>query len=158
MTQTSLARIFSIDAIAIDALLLTTLQNPVMHKKLVKQRGQEAQYLLNLLQAVCRFAAKYLYCSLICPTRQRLGFPLDPSRERFHLGALMRLSRSSGLYPECMVLKGIELVGKTAIDFGGYGDIWQGLLGGKQIAVKVLKMLYKPDRVRFLQVGYLFTV
>jgi hypothetical protein len=42
------------DAIAIDALLLQTLQNRVMYKHLVAQRGQEAQPLLNLLQAVRR--------------------------------------------------------------------------------------------------------
>jgi hypothetical protein len=40
------------DANAIDALLLQTLQNPVKYQQLVARRGQEAQSLLNLLQAV----------------------------------------------------------------------------------------------------------
>jgi hypothetical protein len=55
-----------------------------------------------------------------------------------------------------MVLKGIELAGKVAIDFGGYGDIWKGLLGGREIAVKVLKILHKPEKDKFLKVGDLF--
>jgi hypothetical protein len=34
-----------------------------------------------------------------------------------------------------MVLKGIKLVGKVAVDSGGYGDIWKGMLGGHAVAV-----------------------
>lgn len=52
-TQTSLAHVLNIDAIAIDALLLTTLRDHNKYKQLVRRRGQEAQALLNLLQAVC---------------------------------------------------------------------------------------------------------
>ena len=87
--------------------------------------------------------------------RQRLGFPLEPSLKRFHLGALINLARSSGLYPECMILKGIELVGKAAIDGGGFGDIWKGVLGGQDIAVKVLRVYQKSDKEKLLKVGYL---
>jgi len=54
-----------------------------------------------------------------------------------------------------MVLKGIGLVGRAAVDFGGYGDIWKGILGGKEIAVKVLRILRKPEKEKFLKVGYL---
>jgi hypothetical protein len=54
-----------------------------------------------------------------------------------------------------MTLKGIELAGKVAIDFGGYGDIWKGLLAGKEIAVKVLRILHKFDKDKFLKVSYL---
>jgi len=56
-----------------------------------------------------------------------------------------------------MVLKGIDVgvVGTVAIDFGGYGDIWKGLLGGKEIAVKVLRILRKSEKEKFLKVGYL---
>jgi hypothetical protein len=52
-----------------------------------------------------------------------------------------------------MILKGIRLVGQAAIDFGGYGDIWKGSLGGKEIAVKVLRILRKPEKDKFLKVG-----
>jgi hypothetical protein len=52
-----------------------------------------------------------------------------------------------------MILKGIEFVGKSAIDFGGYGDIWSGSLGGRDLAVKVLK-IRNTEKDKFLKVGY----
>ena len=48
----TLVRIINIDAIAIDALLLATLQHKDKYRQFIKQRGWEAQSLLNLLQAV----------------------------------------------------------------------------------------------------------
>jgi hypothetical protein len=56
-----------------------------------------------------------------------------------------------------MTLTGIniEVVGTAAVDFGGYGDIWKGLLGGKEIGVKVLRISHQRDKVKFLKVGYL---
>jgi hypothetical protein len=54
-TQTSLAHVLNIDAIAIDALLLKTLRDHNKYKQFVRRRGQEAQSLLNLLQAVCLY-------------------------------------------------------------------------------------------------------
>ncbi|KIM79496.1 hypothetical protein PILCRDRAFT_823402 [Piloderma croceum F 1598] len=132
IVPTDLARILDIDAMSIDALLLATLQDRIKRKQLVKRSGQEAQSLLNLLQA-------------------RLGFPLDPHLERFHLWALIRLCRSSGLYPECMILKGIEKAGTAAVDFGGYGDIWKGSLGGNEIGIKVLRILRTSEKEKFLK-------
>ena len=52
-----------------------------------------------------------------------------------------------------MTLKGIEMVGDAAIDGGGYGDIWKGLLNGQEIAVKVLRIFHKPDKNKLLKVG-----
>lgn len=51
-----------------------------------------------------------------------------------------------------MTLKGIEFVGKTALDGGGYGDIWKGQLGGNEISIKVLKFYQKSDKVKVLKV------
>ena len=48
-------QVLAMDANAIDALLLAILQDPAKYRHLVKQRGPEAQSLLNLLQAVCIF-------------------------------------------------------------------------------------------------------
>lgn len=52
----TLERVLKMDANAIDALLLATLQNSAMYKHVVKRLGQEAQSLLNLLQAVSIFS------------------------------------------------------------------------------------------------------
>ena|SRR5882762_2419391 len=87
---------------------------------------------------------------------QRLGFPLDVSLKHLHTSALLKLSRTSGLYPECMMLKGLELSGNSAIDGGGFGDIWKGLFKGQEIAVKILRIFSQSDKDKILKVGCLF--
>jgi hypothetical protein len=52
-----------------------------------------------------------------------MDLPLDPPAKRRHVGALIKLSRASGLYPECMILRGIKLVGGDAVAGGGYGEV-----------------------------------
>ena len=79
---------------------------------------------------------------------------LDPPAKRRHVGALIQLSRASGLYPECMILRGIKLVGGDAVAGGGYGDVWKGSLQGQQLAVKVLKIFLKDDLTKLLKVYY----
>ena len=147
--------VLRLDALAIDALLLATLQDRVKYRRLVKLCGQEAQAILNLLQAVRLLCRKIYYIAFVnMSLGQRLGFPLNASLKCFHLGALIKLSRTSGLFPECMVLKGIELVGKAAMDGGSYGDIWKGMLGSQGVAVKVLKIYQKSDKDKLLRVSY----
>jgi hypothetical protein len=147
--------VLRLDTLAVDALLLATLQDRFKYQHLVKRRGPEAQSILNLLQAV-RLLCRKIYCITFVnmPLGQRLGFPMNTSLKCFHLGALIKLSRASGLFPECMVLKGIELVGKAAMDGGSYGDIWKGMLGGQGVAVKVLKIYQKSDKEKLLRVSY----
>jgi len=128
----TLEHVLKMDANAIDALLLATLQDPDMYRHIVQRHGQEAQSLLNLLQA-------------------RLGFPLDPSLKHSYTSALIKLSRNSSLYPECMTLKGIKLTGDSAVDNGGFGDIWKGLLKDKEIAVKVLRIVRQADKHKVLK-------
>jgi hypothetical protein len=53
-TQTAIDRILTIDAIAIDALLLEVLRDTARYRRLLKQRDREAQSLLDLIQAVSR--------------------------------------------------------------------------------------------------------
>ena len=64
----------------------------------------------------------------------------------------MKLSRASGLYPECLVLKGVHMEGHPVAG-GGYGDVYKGLLQGKQIAVKVLRIYQDSDLVKLLKVA-----
>ena len=54
--------------------------------------------------------------------------------------------------PECMVL---NVVGKAAVDCGSFGDIWKGVLGTQDIAVKVLKVYQKSNKEKLLKVGKL---
>jgi len=60
--------------------------------------------------------------------------------------ALIKLSRNSGYYPECLVLKGVQL--GDLVTSGGYGDVYKGHLKGQLIAVKVLKISHDKDIAR----------
>jgi hypothetical protein len=46
---------------------------------------------------------------------------MDPGLKARYVKALLRLSRASGLYPECLALKGIEMEAEP-VDRGGYGE------------------------------------
>ncbi|KIM82030.1 hypothetical protein PILCRDRAFT_88827 [Piloderma croceum F 1598] len=66
------------------------------------------------------------------------------------LDLLQALSRASGLYPECLVLKGVHMEAHPVAG-GGYGDVFKGLLQGKQIAVKVLRIYQDSDLDKLLK-------
>ncbi|KIM90339.1 hypothetical protein PILCRDRAFT_812075 [Piloderma croceum F 1598] len=76
---------------------------------------------------------------------------MDVSLKHLYTRPLMKLSRTSGLYPECMTLKQVEWVGNSVIDGGGYGDIRKGLLNGQEIAVKILRVFRKSDKDSLLK-------
>lgn len=152
--QMTLDHVLKMDANIIDALLLATLQDRDKYMQLVKRQGQEAQSLLDLLQAVRSYCCPFILS--YSDITQRLGFPLDASLKRLHTGALIKLSRYSVLYPECLTLTGIQLVGDAPIDVGNYGDIWKGLLSGQVIAVKMLRIYRTVDQDKLLKVVCLF--
>lgn len=83
---------------------------------------------------------------------QRLDFSIHPAYKPRHVKALVKLSRASGLYPECLVLEGVDIEGHP-VARGGYGDVYIGLLHGKQIAVKVLRIYQDSDSVKLLKVA-----
>ena len=148
----TLEQILKLDSKAFDALLIQTLQDRSTCRQLVDRCNREAQSLLNLLQAVCLCILPFVHATANSDSKQRLGFPLEPSLAHFFKRALIKLSRTSGLYPECMTLKGIKLVGKIALVAGSYGDIWNGLLEGQEICIKVLKVFQRSDKVKLLKV------
>jgi hypothetical protein len=53
-----------------------------------------------------------------------------------------------------MTLRGVELADRMAVASGGFSDIFKMLLRGQEIAVKVLKVFQRTDKVRLLKVGY----
>jgi hypothetical protein len=123
--------------------------NSVKYKQVLSRRGSSAQALLNLLQAVCFDSCPV--CVAHSNFRQRLNFPIDAAYKLRHIETLIRLSRASGLYPECLVLKGINIEG-NAVAGGTFGDIYKGHLGGQTIAVKVLRAFTASDRDHLLKV------
>jgi hypothetical protein len=80
-----------------------------------------------------------------------LDVAVDPALRRHHVKALIKLSGATGLYPECLVLKGIEIIG-DAVAGGGFADIFKGRLRDQEIAVKVLRVYQKSDIEKLLKV------
>jgi len=64
---------------------------------------------------------------------------------------LIRLSTATGLYPECLVLEGIKIIGNP-IGGGGFADIYKGCLLDQEIAVKVLRIYQKSDIQKLFKV------
>jgi hypothetical protein len=80
-----------------------------------------------------------------------LDVAVEPALRRHHVKALIKLSGATGLYPECLVLKGIEIIGDT-VGGGGFADIFKGRLRDQEIAVKVLRVYHKSDIEKLLKV------
>ena len=76
---------------------------------------------------------------------------MDPKLKHRHVQALIKLSRASGLYPDCIALNGIELE-EDPVAGGGFGEVHKGLFQGQHIAVKVLRVYQKSDVVKLLKV------
>ncbi|KAF5351141.1 hypothetical protein D9756_008335 [Leucocoprinus leucothites] len=97
------------------------LQVKEKYKAFLAYRGDQAQQVLDCLQLV-----------LDSPSLR------NPDRAVI-LRALTRLSTSSGLYPRCFKLQGIEMLGSEPIDEGRYGDVWKGISHGQLVCAKILR-------------------
>jgi hypothetical protein len=69
---------------------------------------------------------------------------MDSSYKHRHLNALIRLSRASGLYPECFVLKTIN-IDPNPVAHGGFADIHKGDFLGQEVGIKQLKVYQRSD-------------
>jgi hypothetical protein len=71
------------------------------------------------------------------------------------------LSGASGLYPECLNLKGIEIIGEAIIGDarrGGFADVFKGRLRDQVIAVKVLRVYQEWDIEKLLKVMLMYAI
>ncbi|KAK7001925.1 kinase domain-containing protein [Favolaschia claudopus] len=107
------------------ARLAKSLQNRDGYDTFLEYRGTEAQEMLDLLQDL-------LDLELFSVIRPML------------FKAMRRLSRASNLYPHSFTLTGLQKVG-TQVAGGGYGDIWQGLVGGESVCIKMLRIFQESD-------------
>ncbi|KIM87637.1 hypothetical protein PILCRDRAFT_815214 [Piloderma croceum F 1598] len=124
-SDSTFQKVVAYDVIGLSARLTTLISNGDEFKKLVSLTGSAAQSVINLLQA-------------------RLDFWTDPEYKPRHVKTLVKLSKNSALFPDSLVLKGIEYDGFPA-EGGGFGNVYKGRLGGLTIAVKVLKVYRKTD-------------
>lgn len=85
---------------------------------------------------------------------QRLKFPMGPESKCRHTSALFELSGATGLYPEYLSLKGIEM-DAIPIAGGGFTYVYKGSLHGTEVALKVLRICPTSDSTNLLQVRLL---
>jgi len=74
-----------------------------------------------------------------------------------HLNALVKLSRVSGLYPECFVLKTIK-IDPNPVAHGGFADIYKGDFLGQEVGIKQLKVYQKSDIEKLLKVMLMYAI
>ena len=145
-------KLVAIDTVGLCSHLTAMVTDNNKFKRLLTQRGHEAQALLNLLQAVCiYFIYSQYYLHVLSCLGQRLEFPLEHLHKPRHVKALLELSRKSGLYPQCLALRGVEM-DQLPVAHGGFGDVYKGRWQGKLIGVKVMKMYQNSDTDRLLKV------
>ena len=65
---------------------------------------------------------------------------MDPAIRPRHTKALLKLTKASRLYPECLVLKVIDM-DPHPIAVGTFGDVFKGLLHNQVITVKTLRVI-----------------
>ena len=70
------------------------------------------------------------------------------------MSAIVKLSKNSGLYPECLILRGVQKLGQDAVAGGSFGDIWKGDVGGHMIAIKVMRIFGASNIEKVLKVCY----
>ena len=68
------------------------------------------------------------------------------------LGALLRLSKSSKLYPECLTITDLER-DDDVLDSGRFGDIYKGRSCNQAICLKVIKVNQKTQIKHLLKVS-----
>ncbi|EDR06697.1 uncharacterized protein LACBIDRAFT_299795 [Laccaria bicolor S238N-H82] len=68
------------------------------------------------------------------------------------LSVLLRLSRKSGLYPECIILKDVVHEDNCAVAPGHFGEVWKGKFRNQQVCLKVVKIYKQSDVHRLLKV------
>ncbi|KAJ7113586.1 kinase-like domain-containing protein, partial [Mycena epipterygia] len=110
---------------AIGVIVVLFLQDPEFYKEFLACPQTEAQQLLDLLQDL-------LDHDILSTVRPLL------------FKALLRLSRVSGLHPNCFPLMGLQKVGEQ-VAAGGFGDIWKGVFRGQNVSVKVMRLFEDSD-------------
>jgi len=149
--ESLLRKLLTLDDIGLSTQVALLLDDKAKYKQVLGQCGPSAQALLNLLQAVCQW--QVITCVFLTWVflQQHLNFPVNSIHKPHHVKALIKLSRASKLYPECIILKGVNLQGNPVAG-GAYGDVYKGHIEGQILAVKVLKVYEMSERDKLLKV------
>jgi hypothetical protein len=73
------------------------------------------------------------------------------------LNAVNVLSKKSGCYPECFSVPQLEIA-ERPVAYGGFADVSEGVLLGRKVAVKALRLYKDNDLKDILKVNYLINL
>ncbi|KAL0564120.1 Receptor-interacting serine/threonine-protein kinase 1, partial [Marasmius crinis-equi] len=61
---------------------------------------------------------------------------------------ILRLSKNSGLHPQCLAIQNVKKFGEYPIDAGGFGEVWKGVIGdsSQHVCLKVVK-IYQDSNI-----------
>ncbi|THU93870.1 kinase-like protein [Dendrothele bispora CBS 962.96] len=111
----------------------TILNDQAGYRRLLSQRGELAQAILDLLQTL------YDYPEVTPELRSKI------------CKAMIHLSRKSSLCPTCLTLNNVEKLGEHPVAAGGFADIWKGSLGKQVTCLKIPRLHVVPDRDKLLK-------
>ncbi|KAG7095871.1 hypothetical protein E1B28_006562 [Marasmius oreades] len=102
-------------------------------KELLETRGDSAQEWLDIFQLLAEYpnVSKNLQSSI------------------FRL--MIRLSRKSGLHPQCLTIWGVQKLGNHPIGGGAFGDVWKGRIGQQLVCMKVVRAFETSDVKQILK-------
>jgi hypothetical protein len=127
------------------------------YKRLLACQGDNPQALLDVIQAVRSFPP-FHGCHSLC-TSQALDSPTIDNSQKGHLmKALVKLSKTSGLYPDCLILNHAVTCDGDPIARGSFGDVWKGKILDREVAIKVLRVYQRSDVQKLLKVGFCFAL
>ncbi|KAF9263061.1 kinase-like protein [Marasmius fiardii PR-910] len=102
-------------------------------KELLRTKGDTAQQWLDLFQLLAEYP--------------NVSTTLRPSIFKL----MIRLSRKSGLHPQCLTIRGVEKLGDYPVGGGAFGDVWQGRVGQQLVCLKVIRVFNQSDVQQILK-------
>jgi hypothetical protein len=63
-----------------------------------------------------------------------------------------RLSKTTNLHPERLVLKSLDIQSPYPVEAGGYGNIYKASVGGHQVAAKIIRVrnMNKEEKIKVI--------
>ncbi|KAF8071537.1 armadillo-type protein [Lyophyllum atratum] len=113
--------------------LIALFEDVIQYKRLLAHRGSDAQRLLDSFQWILDLPA------------------LDKGFKRRLIVATQRLSRASGLYPTCYILKDVQSEGDYPLAAGSFADIYKGTFKGRAVCMKVIRIYQTSQLDYFLK-------
>ncbi|KAK1236157.1 Rho guanine nucleotide exchange factor [Marasmius sp. AFHP31] len=103
------------------------------YQRVLGATGDEAQQLLNVLQLLTKSpdTPPELRCSI--------------------LKMVLRLSKRSGLCPDCLNINNVKKLGEHAIGSGRFGDVWKGKIDNHIVCLKMVKIYQESDLHKLLK-------